>query len=216
MRALEALLDAMDDNTVDQELLARIRKSVDAQRSCMNRPVGRMFHISSANMDDFEARASNSDHHAASGFREKYEHHIGVMSVIALSAKVYLVKHWKEVKDWGKLNVLINDNSGFATEYYNHHPRERNNLLSADGENEKERSISDRMFDRIDEHRVARHNPVVSVTDVVLDTTDEDFSVTINGQDHLWIDDEAVIIIADYVEEQLKKQNEATDRITEA
>jgi hypothetical protein len=36
--------------------------------------------------------------------------------------------------------------------------------------------------------------------------TDGDFSVTINGNEHWWIQDEAVIIIADYIEKQLKTQ----------
>jgi D-tyrosyl-tRNA(Tyr) deacylase len=43
---------------------------------------------------------------------------------------------------------------------------------------------------------------------VVLDPTDGDFSVTINGNEHWWIQDEAVIIIADYIEKQLKTQED--------
>ena len=51
------------------------------------------------------------------------------------------------------------------------------------------------------------HNPIVSFDSAVLDTTDGDFSVKINGQDFYWIDDKPIIEIADYIEEQLKKEN---------
>ena len=45
-----------------------------------------------------------------------------------------------------------------------------------------------------------RQRPVESVTEPVLDPSDGDFSITINGRDHMWINDEAVVIIADYIE----------------
>jgi hypothetical protein len=44
------------------------------------------------------------------------------------------------------------------------------------------------------------HNPIVELNDVVLDPTDGDFSVTINGKEHWWIEDSAIIKIADYIE----------------
>ena len=53
-----------------------------------------------------------------------------------------------------------------------------------------------------------KHNPVLSLSEMVLDPTDEDFSITINGVDHNCIDDDSVIILADYAENWLKAQNE--------
>jgi hypothetical protein len=60
------------------------------------------------------------------------------------------------------------------------------------------------MMERIKEHNRERHNPIVSFDEVVLDPTDGDFSVTINGKGHWWISDDSVIAIADYIEKQLK------------
>jgi hypothetical protein len=42
---------------------------------------------------------------------------------------------------------------------------------------------------------------------VILDPTDGDFSVTINGdKNHWWIHDEEVIVIANYIEETIKNE----------
>lgn len=61
---------------------------------------------------------------------------------------------------------------------------------------------------RMEEKDHEKHNPIVSVNEVVLDPTDGDFSITINGtNEHWWIGDEEVIIIADYIEQQLKEKN---------
>ena len=202
MRRIEELLDSIDKGSLDETLVARLRKSIDAEASIMNKPYGRAFRISSMTLESFEERVASSDYHTTSDFREKYEHHLGVMGVIALSAKLFLVKNWEQVKDWSGLNVLIEDNSGFSTAYYNHDLR-RKRPEPQDG------SITSKLFRRIDEGNAKRHNPITSITRVVLDTSDEDFSLTINGHDHLWISDESVIIIADYAERQIKKQNEA-------
>ena len=43
---------------------------------------------------------------------------------------------------------------------------------------------------------------------MVLDPSDGDFSLTINGKEHWWIQDEAVIIIANYIENQLKSNTD--------
>ena len=59
---------------------------------------------------------------------------------------------------------------------------------------------------KFDKEKKRKQNPVVIINEVVLDPTDGDFSVTINGNEHWWIQDEAVIIIADYIEKQLKTQ----------
>lgn len=46
--------------------------------------------------------------------------------------------------------------------------------------------------------------PITQFSNPVLDPSDGDLSVTINGRDHLWIDDNAVIAIAHYIENQAK------------
>ena len=57
-----------------------------------------------------------------------------------------------------------------------------------------------------DEMDKERHNPIREFNSVVLDPTDGDFSITVNGnEEHWWIQDKAIIIIADFIEQKLKK-----------
>jgi hypothetical protein len=55
-------------------------------------------------------------------------------------------------------------------------------------------------IERMERKDKAKHNPIITLTDVVLDTIDGDFSLTINGKDHLWIDNDSIIDIANYIE----------------
>ena len=62
-----------------------------------------------------------------------------------------------------------------------------------------------KIFQDYFESRKAGHNPIIEVSDVVLDPTDGDFSITINGAEYWWIDQESIIIIASYIEKQISK-----------
>ena len=81
-------------------------------------------------------------------------------------------------------------------------------FLSLVSKGEK-RKISDsyqKLLDEIEETNKKKHNPIVTFDQAVLDTSDGDFSVKINGQDFYWITDRPIIEIADYIEQQLKTQ----------
>jgi hypothetical protein len=62
------------------------------------------------------------------------------------------------------------------------------------------------MLERLEKDNKERHNPIIEFNNVVLDPTDGDFSVTINGKEHWWIEDDAVMIIANYIEKQLSNK----------
>ena len=48
-------------------------------------------------------------------------------------------------------------------------------------------------------------NLIETLDDIVLDTIDGDFSIRVNGLDLLWINNESVVEIAHYIEQQLRK-----------
>ena len=77
-------------------------------------------------------------------------------------------------------------------------------LLREAKEKTKRSESMQKLFDEMEERAKAKHNPIVSFDSAVLDTSDGDFSVKINGQDFYWIDEQPIIEIADYIEEQLK------------
>jgi hypothetical protein len=145
---------------------------------------------------EYDKIYQRTEFYTTSGFYEQYQKHLAALSITAECAKIYLAANWGLVKDWSGLEVKITDNTNETTEYFVYKPENTKNW------NTKIDAIK-RMVEDMDRLDRARHNPVKTVTGVVLDPTDGDFSLTINGRDHLWIDDESVIIIAEYVENQL-------------
>ena len=161
--------------------------------------IGQAFVPSFMSEEDFEACYRTSEFWTETNFYDSYRKHIVAMQHVSNCAKIYILKNYKQVEDWSGLNVIvIHGPTGKATEYYNYMPEDRMNILGKD--------VMSKMFKHIDKKNQKKHNPVVTLTEVVLDPTDDDFSLTINGTEHWWIQDEAVIIIAEYIEKQLKKQ----------
>ena len=103
----------------------------------------------------------------------------------------------KKIEDWSDLEVIIEDNSDIDTEYYNWKEFKHRDSVNV---------INNILRDHNDRRKTC-HNPVVTLTDCVLDPSDGDFSITINSKDHNWISDDSAIIIADYIEKQLKNMS---------
>lgn len=143
----------------------------------------------SLNEVDNEKVMRSTKYFAEKGFYQKFTDYTAAKQIVAESAKIFICKHYTEVKDWSALKVDIVDNTGTTTEYYKHDEA---------GWNKKLKFVRDLM-----ESSKKDENPVTSLTNVVLDPTDGDFSLTINGKNHLWIDDDSIVIIADYIEKQL-------------
>jgi hypothetical protein len=189
----------------------------------MNQIHGEMFSPCFMTEEEFEAGYKNSVFYVEGDYMNEYRKHMAAMGHIANMAKVYILKNWKSVTDWSDLDVKITHGpTGDVTEYYNHekavqreeerkrYNEERAKERAAAGKKPmKESSIFRKMFEEMLEERAVKHNPILEVTEVVLDPTDGDFSITINGdKQHWWIYDEEIIIIADYIEKQLKGDKE--------
>ena len=157
---------------------------------------GIIMRPSAMSEEEYDKIYQRTEFYTQSGFYAQYQKHLAALSITAECAKIYLAKNWELVKDWSGLEVKITDNTNKTTEYFVYNPE------STKAWNTKLEAIR-RMVEDMDKQNKTKHNPVKTVTGVVLDPTDGDFSLTINGKDHLWIDDESVIIIAEYVENQL-------------
>ncbi len=170
-----------------------------------NEIYGIMMRPASMNEVDNERIMHGTEVSVTSDFYKSYSHHIGAMQIVAECAKIYITKNWEKVKDWSDLEVVMEDNRNGRKdqdfiEYYNH----KETKLMPRG---KRSETLDKMYKRIDEGNRARHNPVKTISGIVLDPSDGDFSLTVNGTTHFWISDSTVIIIAEYIEKQLEKQN---------
>lgn len=130
-------------------------------------------------------------------FLNNYQDHMAAMQIIAESAKIYILNNYKKVKDWSDMEISIVDNSKKETFYYKYKKKKLR------FKNIRSRAY-DKIIDRMEARRKQFHNPIKKISDVVLDTSDGDFSLTINGRHHNWIDKESVIVLADYIEKNIK------------
>jgi hypothetical protein len=147
--------------------------------------------------EEFENGYKDSIFYVDKDFKKEYESHIAAMEHISNIAKSYILNNWERVKDWSDLEVaVIHGPTGKSTYYYSYKEKIRKKEYGSG-------MISDFLI-KSDRKRKRNQNPVHSISNVVLDPTDGDFSLTINGNNHWWIQDEAVIIIADYIEKQIK------------
>jgi hypothetical protein len=118
-------------------------------------------------------------------------------SHIANIAKSYILNNWRLINDWSDLEVVVTHGpTGYKQYYYSYKDKVKKRAGKAGS-----------LFYAYEKERKRNQNPVVSIDEVVLDPTDGDFSITINGKEYWWIDDDAVIIIADFIEKQLKEEN---------
>jgi hypothetical protein len=195
-----------------------------------NKIYGEVFSPCFMTEDEFEEGYKSSVFYVEKDYMNEYRKHIAAMGHIANIAKVYILKNWKSVTDWSSLDIKITHGpTGEVTEYYNHdkalqreaerkqYNEKRAKERAAAGKKQiEESSYFRKMFEKMLKEDAVKHNPILEFTEVVLDPTDGDFSITINGdKHHWWISDEEVIIIADYIEEHLKsKQNESTESST--
>lgn len=151
-------------------------------------------------------------------YKKEYHKYQEAMHHIAEFAKMYILENYQKVKDWSELDLKITHQlDGTREEFYNHYkkpfeapePSERMKKFLKLVSKEEPRKKSDtfqKLMDEIEETNKKKHNPIVTFDQAVLDTTDGDFSVKINGQDFYWITDRPIIEIADYIEQQLKTQ----------
>lgn len=178
---------------------------------------GQIFSPCFMTEEEFEEGYKNSIFYVDSNFMEEYRKHLAALPHIASIAKSYILKNWEKVTNWENLDVVIvHGPTGEWTEYYNNEkelpPVEEEEPSEAkkkflEKQKPKRSSVLDDFLKQMEEDNKLKHNPIKTIDKVVLDPTDGDFSITVNGKEHWWIQDEAVIIIADYIENQLKIQN---------
>lgn len=182
---------------------------------------GLLMYPCSVTQEDHEKTIFSAKESVRKDFKKTYEHLIASKQIVAESAKIYILNNWKKVKKsrWKYLNISVVDNTGKETYYYNFKEEKRvrdikkkerekkAKLESKNNPNYKPAKSRD-FFRDLWKRREKLHNPIASIKGVVLDTTDGDFSFTINGKDHLWVDQETVIVMADFIENELKNNNE--------
>lgn len=159
---------------------------------------GELFRSCFPTTEDFENSYKNSMFYVDKNYLQEYRKHMVAMDHIANMAKSYILNNWQKVEDWSDLDVKIRaGNTGMETHYYKYVDRGGWNIR-----NEKVAEV----FEQMRKEEEDNQNLIRVFNEVVLDPTDGDFSVTINNTEHWWINDDAIITIADYIELQLNSK----------
>ena len=165
------------------------------------------MHPCAATVKAYREIWKRSPAYVENGIEEAYMQHLANSWVVVECAKLYILKNWKRIKDWSKLDVEIRDNTKKSTWYYSYTKSSHSKPTKKSTDKEKKiLSAFEELSQQLDKEEKKGHNPVKSLTDVVLDPTDGDFSLTINGHPHLWIDSESIVVIAAFIEEVTKKK----------
>ena len=170
---------------------------------------GELFTNCFMTAEDFENGYKNSMFYVDKNFLEEYRKHMVAMDHVANFAKSYILNNWQKIEDWSDLDVKMRaGNTGKVTHYYKYVDKGQWNIRNVE--------VAE-MFEEIRKEEEDNQNPIRVFNNVVLDPTDGDFSVTINDTEHWWIDDDAIITIADYIEKQLgvKEKSETIGTPTE-
>lgn len=160
---------------------------------------GIMIKRSAFSDKEYESLSQSYIYSVKEKFLEEYQNHIAALQIISMCAKSFIMKNYKEVDDWSKLNVVIEDTQKKPTEYHNYIPDTVQRYH--DG------GILNKLLQQIEDEKAKKHNPIISIENFMLDTTDGDLSIKINGKLHRCIADDSVIVIANYIEDQLKQKN---------
>lgn len=161
-----------------------------------------MFRPISLTAEDNIKLWKSSTYFVDKDFEKAYQQHISASLVVVESAKIYVDTNWKKITDWSKLNLDIIDNTGAKTVYYNYdeYCKSKEEYLKL---NNKPESITfNEIRSRLELRLKSKHNPIKTLTDIVLDV-DGDFSITVNDNNHLWIDDKSILNIATYIENSI-------------
>ena len=145
-------------------------------------------------LDQYRSSYANQEYAVSQGFMAEIQRHEAALHTIVSCAKIYIIDNWQRVEDWSDLSVEITDNSGETFNYYKYVPGPE---ITGSG-------VIAETFRDFEEWNRDNQMPITQFSNPVLDPSDGDFSVTINGQDHLWINDNAIIAIADYIEKRAK------------
>jgi hypothetical protein len=132
-------------------------------------------------------------------FHDRFNRMYTIKSKLLRDAKKYIEANCHRVTDWSRLYLEVkngnNINNENKLESFHYAPKDDGTMWRIAKRLGVEDLVPEREF---------KDDSVKTVTDPVYDTSDGDFSITINGLQWWWINDEAVMSIALYVERALR------------
>ena len=126
-------------------------------------------------------------------FEIRYIEFVAETRSIVEAAKVYIIDNYKKVNDYKTLHLMLRCVNHEGTQYFG--------TKSKRGKSRSE--VLNKIIDEINEKTIE----IKKFDAAVYDWTDGDFSVTFNGVNYNWIDDNSIIDIASHIERKLDNDN---------
>jgi hypothetical protein len=143
---------------------------------------GMLFYPCSTDFEGFKETWKCSEFYLESDFFKQYNLHVNAAQHITECAKIYIMENWEKVTDWSNIYLNLYHRKEEKDYYFSPKKEKRKGSVGAEFRN------------------LFKDNPLSGFDKIVLDPTDGDLSVTIKRKQFLWINAEAVITIAQYIE----------------
>ena len=143
--------------------------------------------------EDYAEGWSKATHAVKSGFLSAYEDHQAAAYTVVSCAKAFIITNAGRVTDWTGLSIRLKPLEGDAVYYYKYEPG-----FMPKGDD----PLSDALRE-FEDHCRDNERLVREITNIVLDPSDGDLSITVNDDRYFAIGDRAVITLASYIEGQL-------------
>lgn len=149
---------------------------------------------------EYKEYVKSFDEYTSSNFYDLYATKYQKVWELVESAKIYIVENWQKIEDWSELEFILDCvNHPHAIEFYNYDKHDHSIFTSDDSDVNK-------IYKNVNDRLKKKHNPVKSIDNVILDPTNGDFSITVNGTDYNWIGEEPIIEMAHYIELKLNEK----------
>jgi hypothetical protein len=126
-------------------------------------------------------------------FEIRYIEFVAETRSIVEAAKMYIIDNYKKVNDYKTLHLMLRCVNHEGTQYF--------------GTKSKKKGGQSEIFNKLINELNDKTIEIKTFDEAVYDWTDGDFSVTLNGVNYNWIDDNSIIDIASHIERKLDNGN---------
>lgn len=164
--------------------------------------------------DDLKTMKQNLIGRYESDFLKEYSRLQHELYVLEESSMYFIEENYKKVKDWSPLDITIvgyykkidsdkyiYDKIRYVDYNFILKSQNREPYLAKPDEN-----VMQRLRREMDEQDRNEHNPILDISDVVIDPSDGDLALKINNKWHTMVSGLCVIELADFIEKSLTQK----------
>lgn len=164
--------------------------------------------------DSVDKMKSSLIHRFNGNFFQEYERINNELFFLEESSMYFIEENYKKIDDWSPLDIYIEgyyrENPNDDAEYQKVRYVDYNFILKSQNREpylaKPDENVMQRMLREMDEQDRKEHNPILDISDVVIDPSDGDLALKINNKWHMMVSGLCVIELADFIEKSLSKK----------